>query len=54
MTYFDMSYEIYKYKLLYHSHGNKVACIVAAEKDNNICSGGIAYDATIVGKFLKI
>ncbi|XP_060577442.1 neuroendocrine convertase 2-like [Ruditapes philippinarum] len=30
-------------------HGNKVASIVAAEKDNNICSAGIAYDATIIG-----
>ncbi|XP_053391401.1 proprotein convertase subtilisin/kexin type 6-like [Mercenaria mercenaria] len=30
-------------------HGNYVASVIAAVKNNNLCSAGIAYDATIVG-----
>ncbi|XP_076100714.1 proprotein convertase subtilisin/kexin type 6-like isoform X2 [Mytilus galloprovincialis] len=31
------------------SHGTKVAGLIAAEKDNNECTVGIAYESTIIG-----
>ena len=32
-----------------NSHGTKVAGLIAAEKDNEVCTVGIAYESTIIG-----
>ena len=32
-----------------NSHGTKVAGLIAAEKDNEGCTVGIAYESTIIG-----
>ena len=35
---------------LYFSHGTSVAGVIASEAGNNICTAGVAHNATIVGK----
>ena len=35
--------------ITYFSHGTKVAGLIAAEKDNEVCTVGIAYESTIIG-----
>jgi len=36
--------------ITHFSHGTKVAGLIAAEKDNEICTVGVAYESTIIGK----
>lgn len=36
--------------ITHFSHGTKVAGLIAAIKDNEVCTVGVAYESTIIGK----
>ena len=36
---------------LCYSHGTQVGGLIAAVKDNNICTVGVAYGSTLVGEY---
>lgn len=39
---------------IFCSHGTAIAGLIAGVKDNNFCSVGVAYNATLIGKIVII